>query len=320
MADARLMLGDFEFLDVEIPESIPFGGAQKLVTHKLPGGARVVQSMGRDDAPIGWGGLFFGAQASDRARQVDAIRIAGIPVKLHWRDFNYLVVVESFSASWERFYKVPYQISCMVVADLGNAPDAPADASFDSAITADNTLSQSLGALIADPTLTGLLSTMDTAIKSVSSFAGQATTTINSIIAPVAAVGQRVQILTASTTNTINNIATLGGVMPNTSIAQAASRLTSQLTAAQQLPLLSQLGSVVGRITTNLNVVGGVSANTRQVPTAGGNLFDRAAALYGDATKWTVLAKANGTTDPNISGVTTLNVPNNAPSTGGVIT
>lgn len=316
MADTRLLLGDFEFQAYEIPEALPFGGSQKLVTHTLPGGARVIQAMGYDHAPIGWSGLFFGSDAVSRARQVDAMRIAGIPVKLTWGDFSYMVYVETFTAAWERFYKLPYQISCHIISE---APAASTDPSFDQTITADNTLAQSLGAQVGDSTLTGLLSTMDSAIKGVSTFADQATATINGIIAPVAAVGQRVQILMASTTNTIQNIATLGGVLPNTGIAQAAGRLTSQLNAATQLPVLSQLGSVVGRITTNLNLIGGTGAPMRQVATVGGNLFDKAAALYGDATKWTALAKANGTVDPTVTGTTTLNVPKNPPASGGVI-
>lgn len=317
MADTRLLLGDFEFKEYEIPDHIPFGGAQRLITHTLPGGARVIQAMGHDHAPIAWGGLFFGPDAVARAKQVDAMRIAGIPVKLSWGDFSYMVYVESFTAAWERFYKLPYQVNCVIISE---APAAATDPGFDQTISADNTLAQSLGAKVGDSTLTGLLATMDSAIKSVSTFAGQATATINSIIAPVAAVAQRVQILAASTTNTIQNIATLGGVLPNTGIAQAAGRLTSQLNAATQLPVLSQLGSVVGRITTNLNLVGGASTNMRQLPVVGGNLFDKAAALYGDATKWTALAKANGTADPTVSGAMVLNVPKNPTDSGGVIT
>lgn len=312
MADTRLLLGDFEFKDYELPDHIPFGGAQKLVTHTLPGGARVIQAMGYDHAPIGWNGLFFGPDAVSRAKQVDAMRIAGIPVKLTWGDFSYMVYVESFTAAWERFYKLPYQVSCVI---LSEALAASSDPGFDQTIAADNTLAQSLGAKVGDSTLTGLLSTMDSAIKGVSTFAGQATATINSVIAPVAAVAQRVQILTASVTNTIQNVATLGGILPNTGIARAAGRLNAQVSAATQLPILQQLQSVTGRITTNLNVLNNGGANVRQVAVAGGNLYDRAAAFYGDATKWDVLAKANDTTDPSVSGVTVLNVPENAPAT-----
>lgn len=317
MADTRLLLGDFEFQSYEIPAALPFGGTQKLVTHTLPGGARVIQAMGYDHAPIGWSGLFFGPDAVSRAKQVDAMRIAGIPAKLTWGDFSYMVYVESFTAAWERFYKLPYQISCVIIGEPPAASTAP---SLDATITADNKLAQNLGAKVGDSTLTGLLNTMDSAIKSVSTFAGQATATINGIIAPVAAVAQRVQILTASVTNTIQNVATLGGILPNTGIARAAGRLNAQVNAATQLPILQQLQSVTGRITTNLNLLSNAGATVRKVAVAGGNMYDKAAAWYGDATKWTGVAKANNTVDPMITGTQTLNVPANPPDNGGVIT
>lgn len=324
MADTKLVLGSFVFSAMEIPESILFGGAQRLVTHKLPGGARVVQAMGRDDAPLAWSGLFLGDQARDRALYVDYLRVQGKPLKLTWDQFQYTVVIESFNCAFERFYKLPYQISCMVVSDDAAPTETYALNGYDAAILGDNTLAQSLGASIGDGTLSGLLGTMDTAIRSVSSFAAQAQSAINGILAPVAAVQSRVAYLIGTTTNTINNVATLGGLLPNSSLAQKASRLTSQLTSATQLPLLSQLASVSGRITSNLTAINGSAGNSggafRTIQAAGGTLFDMAAKVYGDATKWTALAKANNMTDPNIAVVGPLNVPNNPADNGGVLT
>ena len=57
-ADTVLTLGDFEFARYEIPEQITFGGDQRLVVHELVGGTRVIDAMGRADAPLEWSGLF----------------------------------------------------------------------------------------------------------------------------------------------------------------------------------------------------------------------------------------------------------------------
>ena len=41
----------------------------------------------------------------------------------------------------------------------------------------------------------------------------------------------------------------------------------------------------------------------------GGNLFQIAAQLLGDATQWNRIAELNGLTDPMIYGLTTLMIP-----------
>lgn len=57
----------------------------------------------------------------------------------------------------------------------------------------------------------------------------------------------------------------------------------------------------------------------RTTTVTGGNLFEIAARLLGDATQWVRLAQANGLTDPMLSGLVTLIVPQPDPSqTGGI--
>lgn len=55
----------------------------------------------------------------------------------------------------------------------------------------------------------------------------------------------------------------------------------------------------------------------RVVTVAGGNLFRLAAELLGDATQWLRIAQANGLSDPMISGLTTLTIPDPDPQAGG---
>jgi hypothetical protein len=311
MADTILQLGDFVFSAYEIPESITFGGEQKLAVHKLPGGVRVVQAMGRDDASLSWSGLMFGSGATDRAKYLDYLRVQGKQLLLTWADFKYTVVIESFHATYQRKYQIPYQISCCVVTDQTNQTTKPVESGFDKAIWGDNNTAQTLGTQINDPTLSSLLATMDAAINSVSTFANQTTATINSILKPVSAVMQRVQYLQSSVGNTMINVGSLGGIVPNSSVAHMASRMASQMNVTSQSTLLSQLGSVTGRISTNLNVMNTGGTSPKQVKVAGGTYYDTAAQQYGDASKGMALAQVNGSADMNISGIQDITLPSN---------
>jgi nucleoid-associated protein YgaU len=55
----------------------------------------------------------------------------------------------------------------------------------------------------------------------------------------------------------------------------------------------------------------------RTVTVTATTLFHVAAAQYGDASQWWRIARANQITDPRISGVTTLTIPDPDPSTTG---
>lgn len=313
--DTSLVLGDFEFARFEIPERIPFGGDQKLVTHELVGGQRVVDAMGRSDMPLEWSGVFMGQNALERARYLDNLRVAGKELLLTWSEFSYFVVVQSFRCTFERSYKLPYSITCLVVENATSPVTVVASPGMDEALRDDMTRAGALGASIGDGALSGLLATLDTAIAAVSSFATAAQSTINSVLIPLAAVTQRVNILIWQTGNTISNVATLGGVLPNTPIARQASGLLDQVAAMRRMPVLYELQAVTWRMGSNLSS-GGVSANT--VTQAGSTLFDVAAREYGDATAWTGIAQANSLTDPQLAGVNTLTIPAN-PATGGVL-
>lgn len=55
------------------------------------------------------------------------------------------------------------------------------------------------------------------------------------------------------------------------------------------------------------------------ITVAGGTLFHIAAQKLGDATQWIRIAQLNGLSDPQISGVTTLRLPEIDPRAGGGI-
>lgn len=116
-ADIRLTLGPVAFSSFEVPEKIGYGGGQKLAVHQLPGGARVVDAMGRDDAQVLWSGVFSGPDAADRMRVLDALRTAGIALPLSWDAFFYTVVIAEFKVEYATPWWIRYRLVCTVIQD-----------------------------------------------------------------------------------------------------------------------------------------------------------------------------------------------------------
>lgn len=319
-ADTMLWLGDVIFSRYEVPEKIAFGGNQALAVHELVGGARIVDAMGRRDMPIEWHGVFIGENALDRARLLNNMRIAGKPLMLTWLEFKYNVVIEKFEADFERFYKLPYSISCVVIEDKTNPVTTNDVLGFDETINADLAAADAYVATVVattpDTQLSRSMASLDAAIASVSSMAKATQSQINSILTPLAMVQARVKILIGSTGNLLQNITTLGGILPNNPIANQVAAITSQVNASLALPQLYNLQAVLGRMGGNL---GSLSSTGKVLNVAGGDLYHIAATQYGDASAWTTIANANKLTDPVISGVATLKIPAASDGLNGVL-
>jgi len=132
----------------------------------------------------------------------------------------------------------------------------------------------------------------------------------------VANLRAQIRLLQASAGNTIRNVTTLGGILPNNPIANQVAALLNQSVALTQSPKLDNLDRVLGRMSSNLGVIhGGQTTRT----TAGGNLYKIAAQEYGDPMGWTAIAQANKITDPELSGITTIVIPPYVNDTGGVL-
>lgn len=112
-----LTLGGVVFTGFEIPETINFGGEQKLTVHKLPGGRRVIDAMGPDDADVRWSGRMRGSSSEQRAMLLDFMRRRGQKVLLAYSLHRYQVVIRSFEANFQNPYEVPYTIACTVERD-----------------------------------------------------------------------------------------------------------------------------------------------------------------------------------------------------------
>ncbi|MDT7953408.1 MAG: hypothetical protein RQ966_18040 [Acetobacteraceae bacterium] len=116
---ASLCLGDVVFSDFEIPETLAFGARQRLVIHELPGGGRVVDAMGSEDAPIQWTGVFAGQQAVDRVRLLEQVVRSGTRQLLIWGPWRFYVIVQEFIAEVTSSFWIPYRIQLCPVADPG---------------------------------------------------------------------------------------------------------------------------------------------------------------------------------------------------------
>lgn len=115
-----IILDGIEFEGFELPESLAFGGNQALVTHKMIGGARIIDAMGPDDEPITWSGRFLDEFAAEKAFRVDLLRRSGREVRLEVPAASraYRVVVSSFKAEMQRPYLFPYTIAVEIIEDL----------------------------------------------------------------------------------------------------------------------------------------------------------------------------------------------------------
>lgn len=311
--DTTVNLGQFQFALFEIPEKISFGGSQRLTVHELVGGVRVIDAMGRADKPLEWTGLFQGPNATERAKFLDTMRAQGLAQTLTFGKLAYSVIVRDFSADYERFYQIPYTISCEVIADLANPVTSLPQPSIDSDILTDYGSAVTLANAVGDSSLSSLLANVGAAIAAVSSFANASRSILGGVRSPLALVAARISTLLIGSSAVLGGVSTFGGVAPG--VFSAAS-LAGQVANMTGMNSLLQLSSTVGRMSANL---GAVSSSPVQVTTAGGNLFAIAQQKYGDASAWTGIAKANNLTDPFVQGVQTLSIPPTADSSDGVL-
>lgn len=123
----QLILGDITFqnYDYAPPNRMPFGGEQAMIVHKLPGGSRVIDTLGPDEADIGWEGFFLSPNAMFWCQRLDAMRGAGQVVTLTYAGMSRQVVVKTFRAHIRRYPNwVEYQICCTVYINPTLGPTA----------------------------------------------------------------------------------------------------------------------------------------------------------------------------------------------------
>lgn len=241
MPEIALFLGPVVFADFEVPESINFGGTQRLAIHRLAGGGRVIDALGRDDADIRFAGTFSGSDATARARMLDELRVAGTPLSLSWDVLYYTVLIQRFEADYRNGWWIPFRILCSVLRDEASSPIQTIGSLADD-------LTSDLAVAIAQADSAGIdisgaeaaISAPDAVIRNSSGFINAQNVLSNSS----SLISQQAQ------TAAIN----LAGV--NFDVAGSAdngiSDLSTAVNASQQLASLSTANAYIGRAVTNL--------------------------------------------------------------------
>jgi hypothetical protein len=115
MATDQLILGGIAFDSWSTPERMPFGGKQAMAVHKLPGGARAVNTLGPDENDIMFTGQMYNNNAYGIADELDSMRIAGAQVPLTFAGRFYLVIIAEVHVDIRRFPQlVEYHVNCLV--------------------------------------------------------------------------------------------------------------------------------------------------------------------------------------------------------------
>ena len=118
MATDVLILGGVEFSDFSTPPNLAFGGRQALAIHKFPGGERVIDTLGPDEADITWSGTYFSEDAYSQCLLLDSMRKSGQEISLIFGEQFRLVVISSFTPKIIRFPQyIEYTITCVVSSD-----------------------------------------------------------------------------------------------------------------------------------------------------------------------------------------------------------
>jgi hypothetical protein len=306
MPDFALVLGPVVFENFEVPPRINFGGAQRLAIHKLAGGGRVIDSIGRDDSDICFRGIFSGANAMARARLLDELRASGVSLPLTWDVLYYTVVIRRFEADYQNGWWIPYRIDCCIVQDEASVLEEVA-----ASLAAD--LAADVGVAASQVALSGV--DISAALSAISVPGATTRDTAAFVGAQAALVSARMAISEAigSAENNFADIDLDEASSPDAGLAQLATAVKS----SGGLAALATANGYLGRAATNL-------ANTstwemKTITVAGGNLFQIASRELNDATQWIRIAQLNGISDPILTGIVTLLIPNVDPNAGGGI-
>jgi len=305
----RLILGDFEFLEFEVPESIAIRGRQNTVQHQLIGGRRIIDVLGTEYEPLTWSGIITGSGASDRVSALERMRDAGRPLMLTLDKYRFTVVITAFNPVYEYVWRRPYSIEVAVVRNEG-APEKidVLTGALRGLIDSDIGRALGLAKIINVDAVTQSVKNLQQAVGQVTDFAHATVAQVQAVVRPVIAARNIIQHELALLEDAALKITSLGGLLPGNPVSTAIDNLLAQSDQSTRIPALYHLQDVLSRL--NKNVTSGQAANgVRSVTLAGGNLYQIAAEQYGDASLWTSIADANNLDDPQLKGIQTLNIP-----------
>jgi hypothetical protein len=243
--DASISLAGIPFKGFELPEKVTFGGQQQLVIHKMPGGNRVIDSLGPDEKDIEWSGSFTGIDAVSRAKQFDALRIAGRQVILSWSEFRRKVVISSFDCDYQyNGNYMPYRIKLVVIANI----DLPSKPSLLSALNSD--LSKALGFNVLGTAQTAITVAQKALV--LAPLLIKNSPALNSVTSVVSQASTALTLTSASANSQLSNLGSTSSISSGTFGASAAVIASS---AQSTLASVTNAGAYVGRALSNLGNV-----------------------------------------------------------------
>lgn len=324
--------GPFVFTGAEVPAHIVHGGTQAISVDRLIGGRKIARPMGPDEDSITFSGI-FAYQGTARSDFLDSVRRRGEQCTLTWANRRMIVLVQHYAPDYIKNYQVGYTITLFVVRNESALVDSVPAVTPAQQLQVDSAHLNNLSACSGNATLSAgaaaigsALTALQTAVQPiakglqpVTSLIGQAAncaaavtndivTTAATIAAPIAQLLANSQALITNTENAISSAVSFGGVVPGNPLAQQVGGYMSQLNSVVQLPAIYEINSVAARMQSNLALTTN-PVSSKTVTVGGGTLYDVAAQHYGDATQWTRIAAANNLTDPQLTGVNTLQIP-----------
>lgn len=258
-----LSLGGVVFQGFEIPETINFGGEQKLVVHKLPGGGRIIDAMGPDDADIRWSGRLRGSGSEERGMMLDYMRRQGRKVLLAWGLHRYQVVIRSFEANYQNPYETPYSIACTVALDESQALASIA-VGFAESLAADLAAATGLSGLLGDSDITEAVQGVATALSNFQAGTPSATNLITAaaaateteLVGGLLASVTGAQGVVGSAINTTTSGLSTSLPVPGGAASSMAAALTQQAAGFGNLNNLHRLSGSLGRMAINTSNYG----------------------------------------------------------------
>jgi hypothetical protein len=253
-------------------------------------------------------------------------------------------VITTLQLEFERFYQIPYSLTVVVVENHVTKPQATDTASLDAEIR-DQIGAASVAFLdgeeggFGEDLKSGATTVRDTVRDGIVTVKGKIAAVTDWVMAPVNAVQEVIQplvetrqILQTAVSDSLGSIGyfSLGvdGLIPGSPLSDTLR--TDEWTRKSYTDLYhyNHIDRRLGRAERALRGLGGqpsgfsnqpAERRSKEVTTTNPNLYQIAATEYGDPTKWTIIANANGVTDPMLSGTRTIIVPEDTAESGGVL-
>lgn len=105
-----MTIGPIVLEGFEMPQTVRYGGSQRLITHRLADGRRIIETLGAEELDISFDGTLSGIGAIEKARALDRLRQSGRTVLLKWSSFICTIIVRHFHAEFRSDTWIPYQM------------------------------------------------------------------------------------------------------------------------------------------------------------------------------------------------------------------